>query len=91
MVDYGNDSKTYRTWESGTNIVQSRKCFIETLPIKLDASDHNHNDGSDDTSLHLVSYNTLSTRDIPETEAGAEPDTGDSNSGGTNRCRRRGN
>ena len=56
MVGYGKDSKTYRIWESGTKIVESRNViFIETLPIKLNAFDHDHNDGNDDTCLLYTS------------------------------------
>ena len=77
--------KTYRTWESGTKIVESRNVtFIETLPIKLDDFDHDHNDANDDTFLDLESSSiSLGTQEMPETEADAEPDTGDSHSGGT--------
>ena len=56
MVGYGKDSKTCRIWESGTKIVESRNItFIETLPVKLNGVDHDHNDGNDDTFLDLKS------------------------------------
>ena len=85
MVGYAKDSKTYRIWESGTKIVESRNVtFIETLPVKLNAFDHDHNDVNDDTFLNLESSSiSLGTQEMPETEADAEPDTGDSHSGGT--------
>ena len=85
MVEYGKDSKTYRICESGTKIVESRNVtFIETLLVKLNAFDHDHNDGNDDTFLDLESSISLGTQEeMPETEADAEPDTGDSHSGGT--------
>ena len=69
MVGYGKDSKTSRIWESGGKIVQSRNVtFIETLPVKLNVFDHDHNDGNDDifhgltsssVSLDTVSYTHL--------------------------------
>ena len=85
MVGYGKGSKTYRIWESGTKIIESRNVTsIETLPVKLNAFDHDHNDGNDDTFLDLESsFIPLGTQEeMPETEADAEPDTGDSQSGG---------
>ena len=85
MVGYGKDSKTYRIWESETKIVEPRNVtFIENLPVKLNAFDHNHNDGNDDTFLDLESSSiSLRTQEeMPKTEADAEPDTGDSHSGG---------
>ena len=85
MVGYGNDSKTYRIWESGTKIVESRNVtFTETLPVKLNAFEHDPNDGNDDTFLDLESSISLGTQEeTPETEVDTEPDTGDSHSGGT--------
>ena len=86
MVSYGKDSNTYRIWESGTKIVESRNVtFIETLPVKLNAFDHDHNDGNGDTFLDLESSSiSLGTQEeMSDTEADAEPDTGDSHSGGT--------
>ena len=85
MVGCGKDSKAYLIWESGTKIVESRNfTFIETLPVKLNAFDHDHNDANDDTFLDLESSISLGTQEeMPETEADAEPDTGDSHSGGT--------
>ena len=85
MVGYGKKSKTYRIWESRTKIVESRNAFIETLPVKLNAFDHDHNDGNDDTFLDLESSSiSLGTQgEMPKTEADAESDTGDSQSGGT--------
>ena len=82
---YGKDSKTYRIWDSGTKIVESRNVtFIETFPVRLNAFDRDHNDGNDDTFLDLESSSiSLGTQEMPETEADAEPDTGDSHSGGT--------
>ena len=64
---------------------QDRRTFIETLPVKLNAFGHDHNDGNDDTFLDLESsFIPLGTQEeMPETEADAEPDTGDSQSGGT--------
>ena len=85
MVGYGKYSKTYRIWESGTKIVESRNVTcIETLPVKLNAFDHDHNDGSNDAFLDLESTSiSLGTQEkMPATEADAEPDTGDSQSGG---------
>ena len=56
MVGYGKYSKTYRIWEPGTKIVESRNVtFIETLHVNLNAFDHDHNDGNDDTFLDLES------------------------------------
>ena len=56
MVGYGNDSKTYLIWKSGTKIVESRNVpFIETLPVKLNDFDHEDNDGNDGTFLDLES------------------------------------
>ena len=84
MVGYGKYSKAYRIWESGTKIVESRNViFIETLPVKLNAFDHDHYNGNDDIFLDLrSSFISLGTQDeMPETEADAEPDTGDSQSG----------
>ena len=84
MVGYGKYSKAYRIWESGTKIVESRNVTcIETLPVKLNAFDHDHNNGNDDIFLDLRSSSiSLGTQDeMPETEADAEPDTGDSQSG----------
>ena len=85
MVGYGKDSKIYWIRESGTKIVESRHLtFIETVPVKINAFDHDHNDGNDDTFLDLESSISLVTQEeMPETEADAEPDTGDSHSGGT--------
>ena len=86
MVGYGNDSKTYRIWESGTKIVESRnETFIETLPVMPNAFDHDHNDGNDNIFVDMESSSiSLGTQEeTPETEADAEPDTGDSQSGGT--------
>ena len=85
MVGYGKDSKTYRIWESGTKIVESRNVtFIETFPVRLNAFDRDHNDGNDDTFLDLESSSiALGTQEMPETEADDEPDTDDSQSGGT--------
>ena len=85
MVGYGKDSKTSRIWESGGKIVQSRNVtFIETLPVKLNVFDHDHNDGNDDIFHGLTSSSvSLDTQEeLPETEADAEPDTGDSQSRG---------
>ena len=64
---------------------QDRRTFIETLPVKLNAFGHDHNDGNDDTFLDLESsFIPLGTQEeMPETEADAEPDTGDSHSWGT--------
>ena len=60
MVGYGKDSKTYRIWESGTKIAESRNVtFIEALPAELNAFDHDHNDGNDDTFLDLESSTSL--------------------------------
>ena len=62
MVGYGKHSNTYRTWESGTQIVESRKVTsIETLPVKLNAFDHDHNDGNHDTFLDLESSISFGT------------------------------
>ena len=86
MVGYGNYSKTYRIWESGIKIVEYRNVtLIETLLFKLNTFDHDHNDGIDDTFLDLESSSiSLGTQEeMPKTEAHAEPDTGDSHSGGT--------
>ena len=86
MVGYGKDSKTHRNWESGTKIVESRNVtFIETVPDKLNAFDHDHNDGNDDTFRDLESSSiSLDTQEeMPETEADAEPDTGYSHSRST--------
>ena len=56
MVGYGEDPKTYRIWESGTKIVESRNVtYIETLPVKLNDFDHEDNDGNDGTFLDLES------------------------------------
>ena len=85
QVGYGKNSKTYRIWESGTKIVESRNVtFIETLPVKLNDFVHDHNDGNDATFLDLESSSiSLGTQEeMPETEADVEPDTGDSHSGG---------
>ena len=85
MVGYGKDEKTYQIWESGTKIVESRNVtFIEALPVKLIAFDHDHNDDNGDTFLDLESSSiSLCTQEeMPETEADAEPDTGDSQSRG---------
>ena len=59
--------------------------LIETLLFKLNTFDHDHNDGIDDTFLDLESSSiSLGTQEeMPKTEAHAEPDTGDSHSGGT--------
>ena len=63
MVGYGKDSKTYWIRESGTKIVESRNVtFIETLPVKLNAFDHDHNDGNDDTFLDRESSSHLARR-----------------------------
>ena len=86
MVGCGKDSKTCRIWESGTKIVESRNVtFVATLPVKRNAFDHDHNDSNDDTFLDPESsFISLGTQEeMPETEAGAEPDTSDSQSGGT--------
>ena len=85
MLGYGKDSKTHRIWESGTKIVESRNVkFMETLPVKLNGFDHDHNDGNDDTFLDLESSSiSLGTQEMPETEADAGSDTGDSHNGGT--------
>ena len=86
MVGYGKDSKTYRIWESGTKIVESRNVvLIETLPVKLNDFVHDHNDGNDATFLDLESSSiSLGTQEeMPETEADVQPDTGDSHMGGT--------
>ena len=86
MVGYGKDSKTYRIGESGTKIVESRnETFIETLPVMPNAFDHDHNDGNDNIFVDMESSSiSLGTQEeTPETEADAEPDTGDSHSGGT--------
>ena len=57
--------------------------FIENLPIKLNAFDHDNNYGNDDTFLDLESkYMSLSTQEEMPT-AGAQPDTADSQSGAT--------
>ena len=85
MIGYGKDSKTYQIRDAGTKIVESRNVtFIETVPVKLNALDHDHNDGSDDTFLDLESLSiSLGTQEeMLVTEADAEPDTGDSHSGG---------
>ena len=52
---------------------------------RLNAFDHDHNDRNDDTFLDLESPSiSLGTQEeMPETEADAEPDIGDSHSGGT--------
>ena len=56
MVGYGKDSKTNLIWEYGTKIVESRNlAFIETLPVNLNAVDHDHIGGNDDTFLDLES------------------------------------
>ena len=76
----------YRIWESGAKIVESRNVtFIETLPVKLIAFDHDHNDGNDDTFLGLESSSiSLGTQEgMLEIEADTESDTGGSHSGGT--------
>ena len=81
---YGKDSKTYRIWDSGTKIVESRNVtLIEHIPVNINAFDHDHNDGNDGTFLDLESSSiSLGTEDeMPETEADAEPDVGDSQSG----------
>ena len=86
MVGYGKDSKTYRIWESGTKIVESRNAtFVKTLPVELNAFDHDHNGGNDYTFLDQESSSiSLGTQEeMLETEADAKPDTGDSQSGGT--------
>ena len=69
---------------SGTKIIESRNVTsIETLPVKLNAFDHDHNDGNDDTFIDLESSSISHvTQEMPETEADAEPDTGGSHSGG---------
>ena len=58
---------------------------METLPVKLNAFDHDHKDGNDDTFLDLKSLSiSLGTEDeMSETQADSEQDTGDSQSGGT--------
>ena len=71
MAGYGKDSKTYRIWESGTKIVESRNVtFIETLRVNLNAFDRDHNDGNDDTFLDLESSSiSLGTQEeMPETQ-----------------------
>ncbi|CAN0490906.1 unnamed protein product, partial [Laminaria digitata] len=81
MVGYGKDSKIYRVRESGTKIVESRNVtFIETLPVKLNTLEHDHNDSDDGTFLDLESSSiSLGTQEeMPETEADAEMDTGGS-------------
>ncbi|CAM9739020.1 unnamed protein product [Laminaria digitata] len=81
MVGYRKDSKTYRVWESGTKIVESRNVtFIKTLPVKLNTLEHDHNDSDDGTFLDLESSSiSLGTQEeMPETEADAETDTGGS-------------
>ena len=79
------NSNTYRILESGTKIIQSRNItFIETLFVKVNALDHDHNDVNDDTFRDLESSIPLRRQEeMPETEADADPDTGDSQSGGT--------
>ena len=70
------NSNTYRILESGTKIVESRNVTcIETLPVKLNAFDHDHNDGSNDAFLDLESTSiSLGTQEkMPATEADAEP------------------
>ena len=60
------------------------KCNIQTFPVRLNAFDRDHNDGNDDTFLDLESSSiALGTQEMPETEADDEPDTDDSQSGGT--------
>ena len=58
MVGHGNDSKTYRNWESGTKTLESRNVtFIEIFPVKLNAFDYDHNDGNDlDGVIYLTWY-----------------------------------
>ena len=58
---------------------------METLLVELNTFDHNHNDGDDDPFLDLESSSiSLGTQEeLPEAEADAEPDTCDSQSGGT--------
>ena len=57
---------------------------METPPVKINAFDDDHNDGNDDIFLDLESSISLGTQEEKsETEADAEPDTGDSYSGGT--------
>ena len=51
---------------------------------KVARIDRDHNDGNDDTFLDLESSSiALGTQEMPETEADDEPDTDDSESGGT--------
>ena len=72
IVGYGKDSKTYRICESATKIVEPRNVtLIETLPVKLDVFDHDHNDGNDDTFLNLESssISLITLEEMPETEA----------------------
>ena len=86
MVGYRKNSKTYRIWESGTKIVESRSVtFIEILPVKLNTLDNDHNDGGDGNFLDLESSSISrgTQEDIQETEADAEPDIVYSRSGGT--------
>ena len=86
MVSYGKDSKTYRIWESGTKVAESRNVtFIKILPVKPNVFGHDHNDGDDDTFLDLESscISLRTQEELPETEAATEPDIGDSQSGGT--------
>ena len=71
--------------ECGTKIVESPNVtFIETLLVKLNAFGYDLKDGNDDTFLDLESLSTsLGTQEeMPETEADAEPDNDDSESGG---------
>ena len=78
MVGYGEDPKTYRIWESGTKIVESQYVtFIETLPVKLNTLDHDHNDGDDDIFLDLESLSTslCTQEEMLETKADTVPDT----------------
>ena len=85
MVGYRNDSTTNRIFESGTKIVVSRNvAFFETFPVKLNAFDHDNSDDNDDAFLDLEpsSIPLGMQEEIPETEADAEPGTGDSKSGG---------
>ena len=57
---------------------QVPKCdFIETLPVKLNTLDHDHNDGDDDIFLDLESLSTslCTQEEMLETKADTVPDT----------------
>ena len=84
MIGYGKHSKTCRSlgvW----NLIESRNVtLLEALPGKLCTFDHDHNDGDDGNFLDLESSSvSLGAQEMTETEADAEPDTGDSRSDGT--------